>query len=95
MAALYRIHCVTPSDRFNHHQRLRRLGGVNPDGARWRIGEAEAIAGIEAGRWRFVVAYRGRDWEVEVATSKYGTKYLKTAADTLHPDSLLALPHCG
>jgi len=36
----------------------------------------------------------GHDAEVIVALGKYGRKYLKTALDGLHPDSLLALPEC-
>jgi hypothetical protein len=95
MPRRYQIHCVARSDRFNHHQRLRRVGGVNRDGARWTISEADAIAAIEAGRWAFFLEYRGREWDVVVTVSKYGDKYLRTAADGLHPDSLLSLPECG
>lgn len=94
MPKRYLIDCVARSDRFNHHQRLRRVGGVNPDGARWTISEAEAIAAIEAGRWIFCLDYRGRRWDVVVTVSKYGGKYLRTAADGLHPESLLSLPEC-
>ena len=94
MPPRYRIHCIKRSDRMNHDRRIRSLGGVNPDGARWMIGEAALIAGIEAGRWRFYVARDGADVELVVATSKYGNKYLKAAEDGLHPDTLLALPEC-
>ena len=79
---------------MNHDRRIRSLGGVNPDGARWMIGEAALIAGIEAGRWRFYVARDGADVELVVATSKYGNKYVKAAEDGLHPETLLALPEC-
>jgi hypothetical protein len=91
----YLIHCVTRSDRLNHDRRLRGIGGVNPDGAHWRISEAEAIAAIEAGRWSFYVKAGDRDRAIMVAVSKYGSKYLKGAGDALHPESLLALPECG
>jgi Protein of unknown function (DUF3892) len=80
---------------MNHDRRLLAIGGVNPDGAHWRISEAEAIAAIENGRWNFYVRAEGRDIDVAVALSKYGNKYLKGAADQLHPVSLLALPECG
>ncbi len=79
---------------MNHDRRLRGIGGVNPDGSRWRISEEAAVAGIEQGRWSFYVVQDGRDIDVLVATSKYGGKYLKSAADGLHPDTLLALPDC-
>lgn len=95
MTSRHQICCVTPSDRMNHHQRLRRIGGVNRDGSRWQISQEEAIAGIEAGDWAFFIRRAGRDWDVVIAVSKYGGKYLKTAADQLHPESLLALPRCG
>jgi hypothetical protein len=90
----YLIHCVVRSDLLNHDRRLRAVGGVNPDGAHWRLGEAEAVAAIEAGRWSFSVESGGREQPVVVAVSRYGSKYLKGAGDALHPDSLLALPEC-
>ncbi len=94
MASRHQIHCINRSDRLNHHQRLRNLGGVNPDGSHWKISEEAVIAGIEAGQWNFFIIHAGRDWDVVVAVSKYGPKYLKTAADRLHPDSILSLPEC-
>ncbi len=94
MTARYRICCVTRSDLLNHDRRILGIGGVNPDGAHWRITEAQAIAAIEAGRWSFVVERRGPELPVIVATSKYGLKYIKAAPDALHPETLLALPEC-
>ena len=95
MPPRYQISCVTRSDRLNHDRRLRLIGGVNPDGARWQITEAAAIAGIEAERWSFYVSQTGRDVAIVIAISRYGHKYLKTAADMgLHPEGLLALPEC-
>jgi len=91
----YLIHCVTRSDLLNHDRRLRAVGGVNPDGAHWRITEAEAVAAIEAGRWSFYVESRGQALPVVVAVSRYGSKYLKGAGDDRQPDSLLRLPDCG
>ena len=95
MASRYQIHCVNRSDRLNHHQRLRAIGGVNPDGAHWKISEAKAISAIEEGRWEIFIARGGHDVEVIVAISQYGGKYLNTALDGLHPESLLALPECS
>ncbi len=95
MPSRYQIHCVTPSDRLNHDRRIRSIGGVNADGARWRISEATAIAGIESGEWSFYISRAGQAVEIVVALSKYGIKYIKTADDGgLHPDTLLALPQC-
>jgi hypothetical protein len=80
---------------MNHDRRLISVGGVNPDGAHWRIGEAEAVAAIETGRWNFYVSAGDRIIGVVVALSRYGNKYLKGGEDTLHPTSLLSLPECG
>ena len=94
MASRHQICCVSRSAFLNHHQRLRGVGGVNPDGSRWKITEEAAIAGIEAGQWSFFIAHAGHEIAVVVATSRYGSKYLKTAEDGLQPESLLALPDC-
>ena len=91
MPTRHQICCVAKTAFMNHHQRLRLIGGVNADGAWWKMPEADAIAGIEAGRWSFFIA---GEREVVVAISRYATKYLKTAADALQPESLLALPEC-
>ena len=79
---------------MNHDRRLLGFGGVNLDGAHWRISEAEAIAAIEAGRWSFYAKVGGRELPVVIAVSRYGQKYLKGVGDGLQPDSLLKLPDC-
>jgi hypothetical protein len=95
MPSRYQIYCIERSDSFNHHRRIRGIGGINPDGSRWKISEETAIAGIESGQWRFYVSRAGHEIDIVVATSKYGSKYIKTADDGgLHPDGLLALPEC-
>lgn len=95
MSARYLICCISRTDRLNHDRRIRSIGGVNPDGAHWSLSEAAAVAAIEQGRWEFYIQQNGRDVPVLVALSKYGSKYLKCAADPLHPESLLGLPECG
>jgi hypothetical protein len=81
---------------MNHDRRIQALGGVNPDGAHWRLSEPDAVAAIETGRWNFYVqTLAGRQLPIVVAVSRYGQKYLKTSADGLQPDSLLRLPDCG
>jgi len=94
MTSRYQICCVTQSDRLNHHERIRTIGGINADGSRWTISHRDAIEGIEAGQWSFFIAHAGRQSEIVVAVSKYGPKYLKAAEDKLHPASLLGLPDC-
>jgi hypothetical protein len=94
MPTRHQICCVARTAFMNHHQRLHLVGGVTPDGAWWKISEADAIAGIEAGRWKFFVGSGRGEREVIVGISRYGTKYLKTAADGWQPESLLTLPEC-
>ena len=94
MPGKYLISCITRSDLLNHDRRIQGIGGVNPDGAHWRISEAEVIAAIETGRWSFYVEVAGREVPITVAVSRYGNKYLKGTGDALHPDTLLRLPDC-
>ena len=94
MPGRYLIRCINRSDLLNHDRRIRSVGGVNPDGAHWKISVFEAIEAIESGRWSFYIREGDRDIEVVVAVSKYGSKYLKSSIDPLHPESLLALPEC-
>ena len=95
MPARYLICCVSRTDLLNHDRRIRGGGGVNPDGARWHIDQAAAIAAIEEGRWSFYVEQDGRPAPIVIAVSKYGSKYLKCGRDVLQPDSLLGLPECS
>ena len=94
MAARVQISCINKSDRYNAHERIRSIGGVNPDGTRWKLAESEAITGIEQGKWQFFVSRGGNTVDVIIAVSRYGNKYLKTTADGEQPDNLLSLPEC-
>lgn len=94
MATPVEIKCVNKSDRYNPHERILYIGGMNPDGRNWRLSQQEAIQGIEQGKWSFFVHRGGRTVKVIVAISRYGHKYLKTEADGEHPDNLLSLYEC-
>jgi len=94
MASRHEIRCINKSDRYNPHERILNIGGVNADGSRWRLSQEEAIKGIEEGKWAFYVTKNGKTVDVIVAKSAYGNKYLKTVADGEHPNNLLSLPEC-
>jgi hypothetical protein len=95
MASSVRISCINKSDRYNPHERINSVGGQNADGTRWKLSQAEAIAGIEDGRWAFYVERPAGDRvQVIVAVSAFGNKYLKTTADGDQPNNLLSLPEC-
>lgn len=94
MASRHEVKCINKSDRYDPHERIMNIGGVNPDGTRWKLTQPEAIAAIEAGKYSFYVQVQGRQVNVIVATSRFGNKYLKTEADGDQPNNLLSLPEC-
>jgi hypothetical protein len=88
------ISCINKTPRMDPHDRIHSVGGVNPDGTRWKLGQQEAIAGVEAGKWQFYVSVSGKSVWVVVATSRWGNNYLKTQDDGEQPNNLLSLPEC-
>lgn len=92
MASLVRVSCINKTDRSDAHERISSIGGMNPNGTRWKLSEEEAIQGIKDDQWSFYVERpAGQRVAVEIAT-RLGHEYLKTEADGEQPDNLLALP---
>ena len=90
-----RISCVVKLDRQNPHERISHVGGLNPDGGRWRLTLADAITGIKAGQYSFYVENPpGHVAEVQIARSAFGHEYLKTTRDGEQPNNLLSLYEC-
>lgn len=94
MVVTVQIRCINKLDRYDPEERITHVGGVNPDGRRWKLAQEEAIQGIESGRYSFYVEAYGRRVSVTVRTSRFGNKYLTTEADGSGPNNLLSLPEC-
>lgn len=94
MAVRHQIKCISKSDRNDPHERITHIGSTMPEGGRWKLTQADAITGIESGKWLFWVETGGKTVEVIVAVSATGHKYLKTRNDGEQPTNLLILPEC-
>lgn len=93
MAKTARIQCINKRDRDNAYERITHVGGVNPDGGRWKLTQQKAIEFLE-GEWKFWVSVDNDKVWCVVATSRHGNKYIKTEADGDQPNNLLSLPEC-
>jgi len=96
MADLHEIKCINKSDRYNIHERILSIGGIDTEGKRWKLSLADAIVGIENNKWAFYVnnSY-GQKVNVIIAKTATGNKYLRTEADTTEKNNLLELPECN
>lgn len=92
MAENILVTCHKP-DNADADRRIQGLGG--PSGGGWYRDIDTIIAWIETGTYRFYTSTRdGKIAWIVVAKRSNGRKYLKTEADGLEPNNLLALPHC-
>lgn len=94
MAQNVQIQCINKTDRMNPHERIKNIGGLNPDGTNWKLTLEKAIEGIKADKWKFWTIANGKSVWVVIAKSAQGNEYLKTEADGDHPNNLLSLPEC-
>ncbi|HUQ38354.1 MAG TPA: DUF3892 domain-containing protein [Aestuariivirga sp.] len=87
------ITCINKQDRFNPYEAITHVGGYTNQ--RWKITQKDAINHIESGEWAFWVEVpKGDSVWVEVKTSRFGNKYIKTTGDGDEPNNLLRLPEC-
>ena len=92
MSRSIQIQFVNKSENACSAQDIHHIGGIDPAGARWRLSESDAIAGIECGNWRFYVNIDGHAIWLTIARTPNGKKYLKAETDAAVPDPLLSLP---
>ena len=88
------IKCINKTPRNDPWDRIQNVGGINPNGTRWKQSQQQTIQEIESGSWGFYVMQNGRRVDVIVAVSRFGNKYIKTTADGEQPNNLLSLPEC-
>lgn len=89
MATRYQVTCITP-DGSDADQRIDAIGGSG-----WKYPIDDAIAKIENKTYEFWTYAAGVATDVIVAKRSNGRKYLKTVADGVEPNNLLALPTCS
>ena len=95
MSEPVRVQCINKLNRQNPHERIQNIGGLNANGTPWRLTQAEAIAGIDAGKWNFYVqSPQGHPVQVQVVRPMGRPPYLRTHPDNDLLDNLLSLPEC-
>ena len=80
---------------MNPYERITHVGGLNPNGGRWKKTKQQVIREIDAGEWVYYVGETAlTKVKVITALSPYGNKYIKTEADGQEPNNLLSLQEC-
>ena len=82
------VSCINKQPRNDPHEGITHLGGPN-----WKWLRADVIASIENGSNTFHTMVGGRRADVRVVKGPNG-KYVRTQADGVYNDNLLALPEC-
>ena len=89
-----RVDCVSRSARVSPYHRIQAIGGLGPDGLRWRLSEDAAISAIDEERVVFYIE-RPMGHRVNlVAAQGLGKRFLKAESDGESPDRLFGLPDC-
>jgi hypothetical protein len=88
------ISCIKRTKARDADRRIHAVGGKLTDGTDWRLSLDDAIRMIDGGGSFHVQSDLGAKIAVEVAVSRSGHRYLKTAADDYLPDNLSSLPEC-
>lgn len=93
MAGQFQVTCHKP-DNADTDRRIQGLGGPG-DGSGWYRTIDVLISLIEGGDKFWTTTPKNESvWIVVEVHPKSGRKYLKTTADGVIPNNLLALPEC-
>ena len=84
-----RVICITKPDRHSKHEGITHLGGQG-----WKWTRQAVIDSIEAKSNTFYTLVDGKRADVGVVNGPTG-KFLRTYADGVWNDNLLALPECS
>jgi hypothetical protein len=95
MTETHQVFFILKTRYQNPHDRISHIGGLNSDGTHWNLTLASAVDAIERSKWKFYLMRNGTSFDLIVATTRLGNKYLKTTADRQQPIGLLALPACA
>lgn len=96
MPATHEVTCIIP-DGSDPDRRIDSIGGATgAEGTNgpWTLKLDDAIAGIKNHKWRFWTHDRNGNSVRLIIAERNGREYLKTEADGVEPNNLLALPRC-
>lgn len=82
------VTCINKLPRENPHEGITHLGGAG-----WRWPRQQVIDSIKRGDNTFYTLVGGRRATIGIVNGPYGD-YLRTHADGVWNDNLLALPEC-
>lgn len=85
------VDCINKTPRNNTHEGITHLGG--PGGGGWKFTRAQVIQCIESGTDTFHTYVNGKRADIGVVNGPNG-KYVRTHADGVWNDNLLALKEC-
>lgn len=83
-----RITCINKPNRNSSHENITHVGGSS-----WKWKSSDVIVSIENGTNTFYTMVNGKRADVHVIKGTNG-KHLRTYADGVLNDNLLALPEC-
>ncbi len=90
----YQVNCINKSNTYGFHEHITHIG--NSD-ANWRLTKEDATDRIEnKGETFFTVEqYTGKKMFIGVVRESGKAPYLRTHADGVYNDNLLAQGNCG